>query len=88
MKIDIPYASDDVLQRNESKPIGKALDRCLICHSPVVNPKWAVTLVDGNGWIGTLDEVEQYEDAGTFIVGSDCIKKVPAEYRIKLEASK
>jgi hypothetical protein len=65
---------------------------CMVCARKTgKDPKkvQGVLIVDGGGWVAHPDDYDLFDPYGAigwFAVGSECIKRVPLEYRVNLES--
>jgi hypothetical protein len=65
--------------------------QCMVCARKTgKDPKkvQGVLIVEGGAYIAHPDDYDLFDDGGEmgwFAVGSECIKQVPVEYRVRLE---
>lgn len=65
---------------------------CMVCARKVSkDPKkvQGVLIVEGGGWVAHPDDYDRFDPSGTmgwFAVGSECIKRIPLEYRVNGES--
>ena len=66
--------------------------RCMVCaRKTSKDPKkvQGVLIVEGGGWVAHPDDYDRFDPSGTmgwFAVGSECIKRIPLEYRVNGES--
>jgi len=58
---------------------------CACCGKGIKEPKFFINTIWG-GDMYPADDTNEYNDAWTMPIGSECVKKVPTEYRIKVGA--
>jgi hypothetical protein len=73
------FNSDEKFDRNQEKASDNNNDACPCCGKEILNPKFFINSIYGGGMYPKADKNE-YADAWVMGVGSECRKKLPAEY--------
>jgi hypothetical protein len=83
--IDIPLLNDgDRFDKNREKAESNKNDYCPCCGREIKNPKFFINSIWGGNMYPKHDKV-QYPDTWVMGVGSECRKKLPADYVMTLD---
>lgn len=86
--IDTVRPSEAVRDANEQRRTTKHTEACFVCNKgmtdAVLDNGWWVHVSGGASLVPIGSDVDEVADMGYFPVGSECAKKIPAEYRTKL----
>lgn len=78
--ISIPILNDwDQFDRNREKADRNNNEHCPCCGKEIKNPKFFINSIYGGAMYPKTDK-NQYRDAWVMGVGSECRKKIPADY--------
>ena len=86
--ISIPRISNEMFATNQEKYYNDQENfygNCACCGKGIKEPKFFINTIWG-GDMYPADDTNEYDDAWTMPIGSECVKKVPFEYRIKTGA--
>lgn len=82
--ISIPRIANDKYTKNQSKYYNNQVSfygSCACCGQGIKEPKFFINTIWG-GDMYPADDTNEYNDAWTMPIGSECVKKVPTEYTI------
>jgi hypothetical protein len=82
--IEIPRISQSKYNDNQEKYSANHesfYGSCACCGKGIKEPKFFINTIWG-GDMYPADDTNEYNDAWTMPIGSECVKKVPTEYRI------
>jgi hypothetical protein len=78
--INIPILNDwDQFDKNREKADRNNNEHCPCCGKEIKNPKFFINSIYGAAMYPKTDK-NQYRDAWVMGVGSECRKKIPADY--------
>ena len=83
--IDIPQIGRAMFENNQKKYYANDSDfygSCPCCGKGIKEPKFFINSIFGAQMYPSND-TNEYDDAWTMPVGSECIKKIPTQYVIK-----
>jgi hypothetical protein len=86
--IEIPRISNEKFAANQAKYYNSQesfYGTCACCGKGIKEPKFFINTIWG-GDMYPADDTNEYNDAWTMPIGSECVKKVPTEYRISAGA--
>ena len=86
--ISIPKIANEMFATNQEKYYNNQENfygNCACCGKGIKEPKFFINTIWG-GDMYPADDTNEYDDAWTMPIGSECVKKVPTEYRIKTGA--
>lgn len=82
--IEIPRVSQSRYNDNQDKyaaDFQNYFGICACCGKGIKQPKFLINTIYGSEMYPAND-ITEYNDAWTMPIGSECVKKVPTEYRI------
>lgn len=89
MKVEEIQASTDARQLNQMRKTNKAVDECFVCGwgltQAAVDKAWFIEMTFGGELIAADDRRDREDSQGCFPLGSECAKRVPKEFRIKIQ---
>lgn len=86
--IEIPRIEWEKFVTNEDKYLANAENLygpCACCGRGIKEPKFFINSIWG-GNMYPANDANEYDDAWTMPVGTECVKRIPKEYRIKVGA--
>lgn len=82
---DIPrFTSDETFDKWREIADTKNLNHCPCCGKPIPNPKYFIRSIFG-GCMYAKTDLNNYSDAWVMAIGSECRKKIPAEFVMSRE---